>query len=928
MAEATLTIDVETSDAERNLRAFQTSAKQSADAVSGAFSALKTVAGAAVAVFAAKQVGDFFGAGIDAAVAQEKALASLSQQLKLTGEFSQKAVDDFAAFADQMEATTTFGDDVVLSQIAVAKSFGVTNEQAQKLVQGAIELSAATGQDLNASVQALGKTFSGVTGKLDEQIPALKGLTKEALAAGGAIDVVLDRFGGSAQAQIETFGGAIIQAKNAFGNLEESFGTIIVSNPAVIAGISGLGKLMGELQRIVEANNEAITSFVTGGMKALALSLSGTVEAIGFLIRGLEGLVGVVQLAFAGLVDTAANVTNAFSAILPDDLVQGVNSFNDAVTQSAVDTSAAFEDFNAAYDGFQKKVDEVSVAVFAADEKVAVSAEKAAARRKVAAASQVADIAEVKKAQEALHKFEIGLVNDSLDGMEKLRTKRAEDLRSIKEFEDKHTVSKQKAADLRLKVEENFNAKVAALREEDIKKAVSKAKDMADRIGAVFEETKTINRDIVVKKITVSKDGEIKIGKALNPIYEKALQSAVSGILGGLNAGGVEGAASAIATAAGGAITALTGKMDGWIGAIVSAIEFGMQDPATHDAKVTSFMEGLPTALDNLNTNMKTLPEIFADKFPALVEQLILGFPDFAKAMVAVAPTIGKGIARGMPGVGRDIAVEFGEGFRFYKDEIARAAVKAREDIVNAGHVFGGLIRNSFSDFVREANKFFSHVADAGRMFGGQISAAWKLAGVQISGAAKQFGLDISNGAKGFVENVGAALDGAVEHWGEVLSDGFKGAVDNFVTYMSEKLPETLGAIKDKIGEFFAPLRDMIADAATNFFNTISQAGQAFIDKVTGGSGSTEEKAKNVLLPGVSQLSGRSLAVSRSGSRSRGAVASVGGGSSDGGSREVVAMLAHLIRATEARPVHVSIDGNVVARAVYSASYRNARLAR
>lgn len=256
-----LGFEIDTGGAERAIKGLES-----------AFSAVKTVAAAVVAGFAANKIGDFFASGIESAEKQEEAMARLGQQLKLTGDFSTGALNNFKSFADQMESTTKYSDDLVLSQLAVAKSFGVTNAASEKLVTAATELSAVTGDSLESSVEQLGKTLEGVAGKSPALKGALSGLTEESLKAGAGIDAVLKRFGGSAAAELNTFAGSVLQTKNAFGNLQEAFGNVVVQNPVVIKVIKDVGDALRTATAYIEQNGDSIR----GGLnKGIELTISG-----------------------------------------------------------------------------------------------------------------------------------------------------------------------------------------------------------------------------------------------------------------------------------------------------------------------------------------------------------------------------------------------------------------------------------------------------------------------------------------------------------------------------------------------------------------------------------------------------------------------------------------------------------------------------
>ena len=140
-----------------------------ADGASKAFGQLKVAAAAALGVIAGRAVVNFLEESVTAAAASEAAFATLGKQLELTGEGGAAALAGMQGFASEMQNTTKYGDDLVISQLAVAKSFGISNSEAKSLVKAAAELAAATGQSLDSAVQALGKSLSGVTGKLDRK---------------------------------------------------------------------------------------------------------------------------------------------------------------------------------------------------------------------------------------------------------------------------------------------------------------------------------------------------------------------------------------------------------------------------------------------------------------------------------------------------------------------------------------------------------------------------------------------------------------------------------------------------------------------------------------------------------------------------------------------------------------------------------------
>ena len=202
----------------------------------------------------AGSIKDFVFESVAAAQEQENALNNLAQALRATGDFSQAAVDDFSAFASELQRASVYGDEVVIQQIAIAKSFGATNQQAKDLVQAAANLSATFGGDLESNVEKLGKALNGNVGKLGQYIPELKNLTKEQLNSGKAAEIINEKFTGAAAAQLDTYSGKVIALKNAYSDLQEEIGATITTSSTASGTTGILTKLFQELtQRMVDS---------------------------------------------------------------------------------------------------------------------------------------------------------------------------------------------------------------------------------------------------------------------------------------------------------------------------------------------------------------------------------------------------------------------------------------------------------------------------------------------------------------------------------------------------------------------------------------------------------------------------------------------------------------------------------------------------
>lgn len=291
MAEIRIPARIDTRKALNDIRSFARSSRSIINSISDSFFSLKTLAAGAVAFLGGRQIIRGIASVTEAASRQEDAVNSLNTALALSGEFSQEASKDMQDFASSLQAVTKFGDEAILEQLALAKAFGATNEQAKQVTQAAIELAAATGKSLEEATRQVSKTLGGFAGELGEVNPAIKALTKEQLQAGEAARVLIQQFGGSAAAQVNTFSGAIAQASNTFGDLQEAIGSTITQNPVVIGAIKLLNEVFKDLIQLVTRNKDSISGFIGDAIKSVISSLPSAIRSIGFLSDAIEGAV-------------------------------------------------------------------------------------------------------------------------------------------------------------------------------------------------------------------------------------------------------------------------------------------------------------------------------------------------------------------------------------------------------------------------------------------------------------------------------------------------------------------------------------------------------------------------------------------------------------------------------------------------------------
>lgn len=732
-----------------------------------AFGSLKTIAAAALAFFAGREVIQFFDKGIEAAIKQEQAMTNLETQLEQTGEASQGALDKFSALADELEKTTRFEDDQILTNIALAKSFGITNDQAEELIKAAADLSVATGKDLKTNVELLGKSYGGIVGPLDEVDTRLKGLTKEQLKNGEAVALLAKRFEGAAQNEVKTFSGAVQLAEKSFGNLGESFGKIITENKTLKATITAIGDLFAKLQSYVEANTDSIDELITTGIKALITSLSVAIDIVKFIGKGLGGLVQVLGLAAAGFLELADAAS--FGAL--DKFSESFKNAQKSIFNFVDNAGKKTEDFDNLFTKIGDAVDEVGVKIIAADNATANSAEKAGKARSDYARRVGLTADELKRLTDEVVKFEEALTKGASSEIEKISIDREINLKKIKEFESQRVITAKKSSELKIKVESDFNKKVLDLAEKTGKEQVEIAKKVAEESRKIIQDAASTPIEFIIK------------GGALNAETGAAIGVGIANSM----LKGAEGARDLISKGIGAIADTIIPGIGGAVSELVSLLSKG---PDATKEMVRQFVEAVPDIIIAI-----------AESIPAVVEALVDSLINeggivriaiaLAQAMsgLAIWKAIGKqlGIEVGnkLTDGARQLGIKISDGF---KDGVAR--------IGQAFVEFGNQMSSLFTNFFAGLDVAFANAAQK----------VWDA----ISGAF----VGVYEGLSLFFESAGQTLASAISNAFTNIFEGLKSALSfEFPSIPTPAWIKDITEAPGKIGEAFIQIPDKIASA-------------------------------------------------------------------------------------------------------------------
>lgn len=264
---------------------------------------------------------------IKAADMQAKAEAKVQQALIQTGNAAGYTLEQLQKLASETQGKTLFGDEEILGGVT-AKLLSFTNIAGEnfKRLQGLV-LDFATQMNTDASTAAvtLGKALDNpikattqltrvgitFTEKEKKKIKALTETGKVAEAQALILDKLNAKFGGQAEAAAKTGAGAIKQMQNAWGDLKETIGTVIM--PYVVALANKLKALFERFQALSPATKKWIViigalaaaigpllmtlgsfSLVLPAIKTGITAITGVLPALKVALTALTGPIGII----------------------------------------------------------------------------------------------------------------------------------------------------------------------------------------------------------------------------------------------------------------------------------------------------------------------------------------------------------------------------------------------------------------------------------------------------------------------------------------------------------------------------------------------------------------------------------------------------------------------------------------------------------
>jgi hypothetical protein len=303
--------------------------------------------------------------GVRASIEQEDALNRLNNAFARAGEYSKEASHSFVEFADEMQRTTKYSNDAIISTGGLIESLAQLDEKGlKKATTAAMDLASGLGIDLNTAALLVGKAAEGNIQTFSRYGLAIETGATKAETFANALQAINEKFGGNAATEALTFSGALAQLNHTFADFQKAIGDTIVNNAAVIdvlkalTGITanaadGTKSMTLELKQLVgEGLIYAIKAAEVFGVTLDTIARIGT-EAF----NALRIAVDTAGLTITGVVGVFSKSARTMSDVLTQDIGEAAHKMGKALTEdtkiSEINTMLAQLE-HAAQSGFQK----------------------------------------------------------------------------------------------------------------------------------------------------------------------------------------------------------------------------------------------------------------------------------------------------------------------------------------------------------------------------------------------------------------------------------------------------------------------------------------------------------------------------------------------------------------------------------------------
>lgn len=299
------------------------------------FSKVAAAAFAAAAAAALAYAGKLAIDGVKAAIADQAAQENLANALRNTTTATDAQIASVENQISQLSLATGVADDKLrpaFQRLAIA-----TNDVdlANKNLKLALDISAATGKDVETVANALAKAYEGNTGALGRLGVGLSNAEIKSLGLDGTMNQLAETFGGAATVKANTLEGQIARLKVRFDETKESIGNALLptvermvnyfTNDFIPKMTEAKDKAVSPIKDAFADNEDAMADLVYFGKTylvpffevTLVKAIQGVGNTVGMIIRIIAGIVNGIESLINGAITGINKLIAGWNAI-PD----------------------------------------------------------------------------------------------------------------------------------------------------------------------------------------------------------------------------------------------------------------------------------------------------------------------------------------------------------------------------------------------------------------------------------------------------------------------------------------------------------------------------------------------------------------------------------------------------------------------------------
>lgn len=285
-------------DAEQSALSLEQRAGKLGEAIAGAY--------------VVDQVVNFGKRAVTAAMEDEAAQRQLAEQLRRTTGARDDEIESIEEFIAKTQNATGVLDDSLRPALGNLVRATGDATKSQELLTLALDVSTATGRDLEAVSLALGRAAGGNVSALSRLGIATKDASGQTKDFATLVGDLTTQFGGAAAANAETFAGKMSIVKANLADAEETIGEALL--PVVGQLAEGIAAAAGWFNSLSPEVQSAATQVLLfgGGALALVKTLHSAREAVSGFTRAV-GMSNPAMLAVVGVAAAGAAVYMALA---------------------------------------------------------------------------------------------------------------------------------------------------------------------------------------------------------------------------------------------------------------------------------------------------------------------------------------------------------------------------------------------------------------------------------------------------------------------------------------------------------------------------------------------------------------------------------------------------------------------------------------